>query len=105
MSCSKVASSQRAYRAGTRASCSSFSMTVSRQQSQRVRRSTPSTVTLFQRDPWQISQSIAVSVQVTAKDAVLAQDLEIARHRLGSPAGLPDGLAAPFILQVRGKIV
>jgi hypothetical protein len=40
---------------------SSFSTTALRQQSQRVNRSTPSTVTLFQRDPWQISQAIDAS--------------------------------------------
>jgi hypothetical protein len=46
-----VASSAFANFDGTRESASDFSMTTARQQSQRVMRSTPFTVTLFQRDP------------------------------------------------------
>src|SRR4029453_539643 len=87
-----------------RASARFFWITTARQQSQRVNRSTPSTVTLFQRVPWQISQSISL-IQVTEQDAVLANHMEIAGAGLAALACLAERLAPALVLERRGKIL
>src|SRR6185436_11676601 len=87
-----------------RASARFFWITTERQQSQRVRRSTPSTVTLFQRVPWQISQSIAL-VQIAAQDAVLADHVQIASVGFAALARLAQAPAAALVVEMRGKIL
>ena len=71
-----------------------------RQQSQRLSRSTPSTITLFQRDPWQISQSIALSSN--NREGRCAGEARGARSRrtdaacepFGASGGAPDPVDA-----------
>src|SRR6185436_6488234 len=99
-----VVSSARANLGGMRASARFFWITTERQQSQRVNRSTPSTVTLFQRVPWQISQSIG-SVEIAEQDAVLANHVQIAGVGLSAPACLAERLAPALVVQMRRKVL
>src|SRR5215213_5144651 len=87
-----------------RASARFFWTTTDRQQSHRVNRSTPSTITLFQRVPWQISQSMSL-VEIAEQDAVLANHVQIAGVGLAALARLSKCLAPALVLQVRGKIL